>query len=77
MGSKSVCGHQNDVERGEKRAEDVSGTSLEPFKANREVSEAHLCDSTAFLEHFGWPKGKNSTWPAAGAGPLEVFDFEF
>ena len=27
--------------------------------------------------HFGGPTGKKSTWPAAEAGPLEVFDFEY
>ena len=83
MGSKSALGHQNDIEKGEKRAEGVLGASWERFGATR---EAHWGPRTAFgraRAAFRRPKGQkvdsvrlSSTWPAAEAGPLEVFDFE-
>ena len=37
MGSKSALGHQNDIERGEKRAEGILGASWERLGATREA----------------------------------------
>ena len=49
MGSKSALGHQNDIEKGEKRAEGVLGASWERLGATR---EAHWGPRTAFLGAF-------------------------
>ena len=38
MGSKSALGHQNDIEKGEKRAEGVLGASWERLGATREAN---------------------------------------
>ena len=69
MGSKSVLGHQNDVGRGQGATREAHGGSRTAFGRARAA--------------FRRPNGQkvdsvrlSSTWPAAGAGPLEVFDFE-
>ena len=51
--------------------------SWEPSKATKEASEAHLCDSTAFLVHFGHWKTRKTNRDGGMRRPLEVFDFEF
>ena len=69
MGSKSALGHQNDVGRGQGATREAHGGSRTAFGRARAA--------------FRRPNGQkvdsvllSSTWPAAGAGPLEVFDFE-
>ena len=66
MGSKSALGHQNDVGRGQGATREAHGGSRTAFGRARAA--------------FRRPKGQKvdliSTWPAAGAGPLEVFDFD-
>ena len=69
MGSKSALGHQNDVGRGQGATREAHGGSRTAFGRARAA--------------FRRPKGQkvdsvrlSSIWPAAEAGPLEVFDFE-
>ena len=53
MGSKSALGHQNDIEKGEKRAEGVLGASWERLGATR---EAHGGSRTTFWTAQGGPR---------------------
>ena len=61
MGSKSALGHQNDIEKGEKRAEGVLGASWERLGATR---EAHWGPRTAFWR----PNGGADLWAGVRGG---------
>ena len=61
MGSKSALGHQNDIEKGEKRAEGVLGASWERLGATRET---HGGPRTAFWR----PNGGADLWAGVRGG---------